>query len=229
MIDASNQSGGMAIFIGGNGVWGKGGGAGSNDDLIGPGTIDENSNANNPLPIELVFFSGKANHRTVLLEWATSSEENFDFFTIQRSKDAFEWEEIATIPGSGNSGFLINYSCEDPQPLPGISFYRLKAVDFDGVFEIFHAISVEFEPDEVYRFYPNPLSLNSLLIVNNYNQEEESVIVIYNATGQIFFKRNLQLGVNHLQFKESPDPGVYILRILASGASFTKRILITGR
>ena len=51
----------MAIFIGaGNGVWGKGGGAGTNDDLTGPGQIDENSDPNNPLPIELLFLTGEA-------------------------------------------------------------------------------------------------------------------------------------------------------------------------
>jgi hypothetical protein len=50
-----------------------------------------------PLPIELVDFYGfKEENRNVLL-WTTMTETNNNYFTIERSKDAFTWDSLYVI------------------------------------------------------------------------------------------------------------------------------------
>ena len=54
-----------------------------------------------PLPIKLLYFDAAYNYQTedVDLTWTTASEENNDFFTIEKSRDALDFEVVVTVPG----------------------------------------------------------------------------------------------------------------------------------
>jgi len=106
------------------------------------------------LPIELIFFHGRISEDHVDLTWATAGEENFHYFSVHRVTSDLEFSEIGMVLGSGNSNIVRNYSFQDLNPLIGLSYYRLKAVDLDGIFEIFHVNSLEFEAEEVFRITP---------------------------------------------------------------------------
>jgi len=95
------------------------------------------------LPIELISFEAKMNtNKQVDIFWATASELNNDFFTIERSSDGVNWEIVTTATGAGNSIYRIDYAAYDSRPLSGISYYRLKQTDFDGAFEYSNIVSV---------------------------------------------------------------------------------------
>ncbi len=85
-----------------------------------------------PLPIELVSFTGEAIMGTTHLEWRTASERNNDHFRVLRSVDLDQWDEIARIPGAGNSQTEHDYHAEDDAPVVGINYYTLIQVDLDG-------------------------------------------------------------------------------------------------
>lgn len=105
---------------------------------------NQNINFNNvdPLPIELLSFSFEIHPGVVLLRWITATEINNDFFTIERSRDMLQWEELGKIQGAGNSNELLSYNFSDRNPVRGISYYRLKQTDFDGKFEYFAPVAV---------------------------------------------------------------------------------------
>jgi hypothetical protein len=44
------------------------------------------------------------------------------------------FSEVGRVKGAGNSNAILNYSLTDEQPLQGISYYRLKQVDFNGAY-----------------------------------------------------------------------------------------------
>ena len=48
------------------------------------------------------------------MDWATASEDNFHYFSIQRSGQDLEFQEIGRVSGAGYSTTVINYSFEDP-------------------------------------------------------------------------------------------------------------------
>ena len=110
------------------------------------GNWDEESkwgNANNPLPIELTRLNARVENNVVRLEWETASETNNDFFTVEKSSDAINFEKLTIVQGAGNSTKQIRYSIIDDSPINGISYYRLKQTDFDGLLEFSGVISVQ--------------------------------------------------------------------------------------
>jgi len=92
------------------------------------------STSENPLPITLIDFSATNVNDEVLVNWATASETNNDYFVVEASADALNFSEVGRVKGAGNSNAILNYSLTDVQPLQGISYYRLKQVDFNGAF-----------------------------------------------------------------------------------------------
>ena len=126
--------------------------------IIGPIGFDENViNTEGGLPIKLRNFMSILSDNTVRLKWQTISEENVDYFSIERSEDGDIFYEIGTVQGHGNSNDPIDYSFVDENPLFGTSFYRLNAIDYDGTYEKFQTLSVEFIPDDLQvSIYPNP-------------------------------------------------------------------------
>jgi len=80
------------------------------------------------LPIELLNFNitYQKDDQKVFLDWQTASELNNEFFTIERSINGNDWEEINKIDGAGNSSSLLSYWEVDNNPHKEISYYRLN-------------------------------------------------------------------------------------------------------
>lgn len=103
------------------------------------------SDVNNPLPVELTAFNARLEEPHVQLNWETASEENADFFAIERSESGQEFTQIGTIRAAGNSDVPLQYSYLDEQAanrFGGTLFYRLRTVDFDGSYEYSDITSV---------------------------------------------------------------------------------------
>ena len=94
------------------------------------------------LPIELVSFNASLVEDAVSIDWIVASEINNNFFTVERSKDAYDWSELTRIPGLGNHNNEVSYHCMDVSPYSGISYYRLKQTDYDGKYKIFRPVTV---------------------------------------------------------------------------------------
>ncbi len=111
------------------------------------------------LPIELLSFGvGSNDLNDVVIEWSTASQVINDYFTIQRSKDGYEWEDVSQITGCGNCNTQMDYQYVDKNPYIGLSYYRLMQTDYDGNFEIFAPKSVTIKSDRTIglNIRPNP-------------------------------------------------------------------------
>lgn len=119
------------------------------------------------LPVLLDQFSAKKNKENVDLNWQTYSELNNDYFIVERSKDAKNWQSIGEIKGNGTTNEKIRYHHTDEAPLKGLNFYRLMQVDMDGTSTIHdEMVSVQFGQTEVV-LYPNPARDNISLLADN--------------------------------------------------------------
>ncbi len=111
------------------------------------------------LPVELTHFDAALIGDIVLLDWATASERNNDHFVIERSVDGISWEEIGREYGYGTTSVPHSYRFTDEHPLYGVSYYRLKQVDFDGKYDYSPVRSVEYIKSSApvrILWYPNP-------------------------------------------------------------------------
>ncbi len=136
-----------------------------------------------PLPIQLANFDAYPLNQSVAIQWATLTETNNSFFSIERSTNGEIWELVTKIVGAVNSNQLINYTFTDETPHPGISYYRLKQTDFDGQFTFspIRSVNVDKFTNPNIRHYPNPVENNVTL---EGNKAALSSISMYDALGK---------------------------------------------
>lgn len=99
---------------------------------------------NGVLPIEMLYFEGIGYPTFNLLKWATASENNSDYFYIERSEDGEIWKSVGIKKAMGNSNQIANYYYNDSYLNKGIIYYRLKQVDFDGNYDMYGPISIMY-------------------------------------------------------------------------------------
>lgn len=142
------------------------------------------STAASPLPIELLFFDVQLNdYEEAILKWATSSETNNDYFSIERSTDGKAWQEIGQVLGAGSSTSTIYYDFIDRHPTSGYTYYRLKQTDFDQRFSYsdIRLVHINNTKDTALLAYPNPS--NGLVNVST-NDGAITDFELYNLVGQ---------------------------------------------
>lgn len=182
--------------------------------LFSPFTLASRTAAN-PLPIELVSFNcNNINRNTNGLSWITASESNNDYFAIERSSDGLNFEVIGKQKGAGNSVTRLEYAFNDQNPYKGISYYRLKQVDFSGKFSYSEICSVTNNGDGGVSFYPNPVK-NNLTIDYLFSEKPKSnAISVSDVTGKLvhvnstFTDSKVSLDCSNLA------EGIYFLKVI---------------
>jgi type IX secretion system substrate protein len=194
---------------------------GASTTVPGPATIE-----NGALPITLLFFDASTSNGIVNLTWATATEENFDYFSIERSVDGEDFKEIAQIQGVGESFERVDYEFIDEFPLAGISYYRLRSIDFDGYTEVFEYKMVDLEGlAKDFSVFPNPITDGHFSLQTNFVADNDLDLIVYNNVGKIeaSFKVNDWLAsydISDLQ------PGSYLVKLTTPDGATVKRILI---
>ncbi len=112
------------------------------------------------LPVTLTAFQAIAHEQSALLTWSTSEEVNFSHFEIQRSADGRLWQRVGEVAAAGLGDAPLAYRYSDVQPLPGLSYYRLKMIDLDGtyVYSDIRSVVSRAAPALHLEVYPNPAS-----------------------------------------------------------------------
>jgi hypothetical protein len=110
----------------------------------------------NNLPVTLVRFTAKKQDNGVKLDWQTSEEINNQGFEIERRLDRGMWEKIGFVDGSGTTRENNAYAFLDLHPVPGMNYYRLRQMDFDGKVELSRIVGVKMDSGELLKIYPNP-------------------------------------------------------------------------
>lgn len=136
------------------------------------------------LPVEMISFSATNDDNEILVNWATASEINNDYFTIERSDDMENWYTVGTVTGSGNTSTRTDYEYVDYTPVYGTTYYRITQTDFDGTTEVFGAMVVE---NKELNANLELLSLNSqagnVSVQFNTATTEATTISIYSTSG----------------------------------------------
>jgi len=184
------------------------------------------------LPIELISFNAVLNDSKVDLSWATASETNNDFFTIERSKNGLNWENILQVDGAGNSNTVINYFDADQQPLTGISYYRLKQTDFDGNFsysnvEVVHNFN---ESSAQINAFPNPNDGNSFNLEFTGFGDEEVLVVVRDIQGKEYYSKMYLVNDNNTIYAVSLTDklavGTYLITASSDENLVSKKIVV---
>lgn len=161
------------------------------------------STLSNPLPVELVKFEAQPSDEMVRLNWLTASEHNNDFFEVERSIDGAEFKAIKKVKGAGTKEGESQYEAWDEQPIDGLSYYRLRQVDFDGKTTFSKLVMVRINLESEFSMWPNPASAGELVHLS-----KKGPYSLLNSLGI-----KLHEGDNIEQLDTSGlTPGVYLVR-----------------
>jgi len=165
------------------------------------------------LPIDLISFNGEIVGNNVELNWSVASQVNNDYFTIKKSIDCEQWEEVSVIPGAGNSNTEMDYTVYDENPYDGVSYYRLTQTDYDGESETFSPISVIYDKPIILSINPNPVREELHLYLEE-TLRGTTNLTILNTKGQKVFKKSFigEYKVLHLDVGNYKK-GYYLLEI----------------
>ncbi len=169
------------------------------------------------LPINLTYFSGQVKGRRVHLSWSTASEQHNDYMAIERSAEGVRWQELGRVPGAGAITEPQHYAFIDEKPLPGLNYYRLRQVDYDGATTYHKVISVHMEPyatgEAPIRLYPSP-ARHVLQVIFDSPPLQPTGLYLYNAQGQLLQRLAVAAGAEQMQCEVAHLPrGMYFVRI----------------
>ena len=160
-------------------------GATVNFDAAGNPTYFISNNCVYPLPVKLGDFYLQNETDATTIFWSTLSETKCDYFEVQKSTDGINYSTIGKINATGNSVREVKYKFTDSKIIDGVSYYRLKQVDFDGKNDYSYPISTIHDNTSI--FYSNNLiylsipkaKVNQTYLVNIYNLSGQLVKTVY--------------------------------------------------
>jgi hypothetical protein len=148
------------------------------------GSVDSRT----PLPIELVGFTADCRTNKVALAWATASEQDNAFFTVERSTDGNTFEAMGNVVGAGNSTAMQHYAWTDQTPEAGVAYYRLTQTDFNGARTSSNVVPVQCAPSNAFSLLPDPASGGFTFL--RPASELPLQVEIHNPAGQLVWRQN---------------------------------------
>ena len=186
-----------------------------------------------PTPVELVNFEGEVIEEVIELYWRTTWEDNNDFFTIEKSANGLNYFELGTIEGNGTTELISDYSFTDPLPFEGNNYYRLSQTDFDGAYEIFKPIVVNYEKEGLmFKLFPNPVLDDYINLIVDPDllkgEGNNTYVLIRNLTGEALLQQTISttsLG-NKITLNRRLASGMYILELHSPYGTSSKKFVV---
>ncbi|MEM8906732.1 MAG: zinc-dependent metalloprotease [Bacteroidota bacterium] len=183
------------------------------------------------LPVELAAFDGQLVDKKSHLRWTTISEQNNDYFTLERSQDGRNFAAIGTVSGQGTTNTPQHYSFVDAQPRLGKNYYRLRQTDFDGQEEwIGEVIAIDYHNQGIISIQPNPIRTDLIQFALVAAQQSEMTVELVDLNGKVLHTAQYELGKgrNDLQLlADQLSNGLYLLRTTIGNDLQIHRVLKT--
>lgn len=129
------------------------------------------------LGIELIDFNANCNEESIAeLNWTAISDDTNEFFLLEKSIGAEQWETVAEVEnqtGEGEQEYEFNSESEDREVM-----YRLSAVSTTGEVQLLKFATAVCDKVKDFEIFPNPFSTNTVVKLNGFANEEISYTLI---------------------------------------------------
>lgn len=182
----------------------------------------------NQLPLVLLNFDAVFDNTKVELTWSTDAENNNNFFVVEKSKDAMNFEKITSIKGFGNHSNIMSYFDVDYTPFEGISFYRLTQIDEKGkvlssrLVSINNKISTTNLAMNQSAVYDNPAALMG-------SENKEVLVVLRNEKGEESYSKVVIDDLNNILSSDSStklDNGTYTIVASSDNKLYSQKFVV---
>jgi hypothetical protein len=174
------------------------------------------------LPVVLNDFWLEKNsvNEFVDVKWSTLSEENTKYFIIDKSMDFQNWTQWRISPAAGTTEVEHSYIQRDEAPSLGISYYRLRLMNNDGLERFSEIRSLIVDNYSEVQVYPNPttgiVQVNADELAYNDCNVYDNIGRVINIPSQKIDEKTILL--NFSGFAK----GIYFIKII--GSDLLKRI-----
>jgi len=179
---------------------------------------------NSQLPVELLHFTATAKKNEVRTSWATASEVDNDFFTVERSRDGINFETIGTVDGAGTSHSINTYSFPDKSPNYGLSYYRLRQTDFDGAYTYSNIVPVQLNTGK-FSIFPNPATTSAVVLFEDLDGEPV-ILRIFDILGRTVLEQPLRIDGQSQRTTDLDLAGLPkgIYQVECTGSGFVEKV-----
>lgn len=179
------------------------------------------------LPVTWASFEAELKENQIVrLDWETASETNARHFEVERSTDGQQFFAIGQI-NADNRTEGSRYTFDDLAPVPGLNFYRLRQVDFNGEFSYSETRAVRLTDSGTFLAIANhpvnevlAFSLREADAAFSYSLVDQAGKVL--ASGQVVAAQNGRTEIATAQLAA----GLYFLRVRTASRQYTAKILI---
>ncbi|MBR2194580.1 MAG: T9SS type A sorting domain-containing protein [Salinivirgaceae bacterium] len=179
----------------------------------------------NPLPVTFAAFTGRQDGNSIVLEWATASENNNNYFEIERSVDGVNYVTIGYVDGAGDSNALLGYQFTDNAPEQGQLYYRLSQVDFDGAREYADkVVTVLYTGSEIEKLTIVPNPTDGLFKVSASGSMAGGRIELLSQAGQLVRIVNVDSFDATIDISDLPS-GIYVLRFVTDTKVLQQKVV----
>ncbi|MCB9294842.1 MAG: hypothetical protein H6559_17220 [Lewinellaceae bacterium] len=191
----------------------------------GSGTSFDFSVSDFLFPVELTAFTARPAGKAVQLQWATATETNNDYFSVEHSTDGRSFREIGRVAGAGTSQEERRYAFADHAPAAGLNYYRLRQHDFDGRYEYSDIRSVVFGGESPWTIYPT-LAHESVTVEWVSAPGGDSIIEAFNLAGKKVYARKAPGQSASLQIPvQDWLPGQYWVLVRSNGGMAARQFV----
>lgn len=176
----------------------------------------------------LLSFDAIFDNTKVELTWSSDSENNNNFFVVEKSKDAMNFEALTTIKGFGNKSNLINYFEVDYLPHDGISYYRLTQINETGKIVSSRLVSINN------KISSSNLALNQSAVYDTPaslmgSENKEVLVVLRNDKGEESYSKVVIDEQNNVISSDAPaklDNGIYTVVASSDNKLFSQKLVV---
>lgn len=176
------------------------------------------------LPVGLINFYATKNSDHVHLSWATSWEQNNDYFKVERSLDGVNYSLLNKVKGNGSSESIKLYAYLDYESFHGTAYYRIGQYDYDGAFSYSPVVSVTREDNTQLSVVPNPFTNNSEIKVLS-NMESPIHITVTDVSGAVKFTSEEYSTNEAILVGEDLPKGLYIIQAVFNDKIYTSKMV----
>jgi len=192
-------------------------------DLPAPTTTACNNSL--VLPVEFSKFAGVYNKDHSYLTWSTISEFDNDFFEIQYSKDGINFTTVGEVESFGYSVEQVDYEFKHFDPVGEKFYYRIKQVDFNGVYSFSDVVVVNKTKEgrsNINSIYPVPATTTLIY------EGEHATITFFDIYGKIVKTTQTNSDKTNINI-ENLDSGTYVLELIYPDGTVEHKNIIKAK
>jgi hypothetical protein len=182
------------------------------------------------LPVTIINFKAYQKGSGVEIDWSSLDETNFDHYEVQHSADGTNFTSFANVKAL-NNGTIAYYRQIDASPVEGNNYYRIKALDRNGVTMYTGIAKVIVCCNKgLISIYPNPVLNKTFNVQFRDMPRGRYQMMMYNSIGQKFLTKIFDhpggAASQHILLPSTIAAGSYFVRVFNKSTNVVLTLIV---